>query len=30
LGEPSTCTPAAVGRRLYIRGDKHLFCIGGQ
>jgi outer membrane protein assembly factor BamB len=28
LGEASVCTPAAVGRRLYIRGVKHLFCIG--
>jgi outer membrane protein assembly factor BamB len=28
LGETSVCTPAAVGRRLYIRGAQHLFCIG--
>ncbi len=28
LGEASVCTPAAVGRRLYIRSVKHLFCIG--
>lgn len=30
LGEPSVSTPAFVGRRIYIRGDKHLFCIGGR
>ncbi len=30
LGEASVCTPAAVGRRLYIRGVKHLFCIGPE
>jgi outer membrane protein assembly factor BamB len=30
LGEASVCTPAAVGRRLYIRGVKHLFCIGAK
>ncbi|MCF7837366.1 MAG: PQQ-binding-like beta-propeller repeat protein [Candidatus Marinimicrobia bacterium] len=30
LGEPSVCTPAFVGRRLYIRGDQHLFCIGSE
>lgn len=28
LGEASVCTPAAVGQRLYIRGVKHLFCVG--
>ena len=27
LGEPSTCSPAFVGGRIYIRGEKHLFCI---
>ncbi len=30
LGEASVCTPALVGRRLYIRGVKHLFCIGPE
>lgn len=30
LGESSMCTPALVGRRLYIRGDDHLFCIGPE
>jgi outer membrane protein assembly factor BamB len=28
LGEPSDCTPAFVGSRIYIRGRDHLFCIG--
>ncbi|MHC4914939.1 MAG: PQQ-like beta-propeller repeat protein [Planctomycetota bacterium] len=28
LGEESDCTPAFVGGRIYIRGSKHLFCIG--
>ena len=28
LGEKSVCTPAFVGRRIYIRGEKNLFCIG--
>lgn len=27
LGEDSLCTPAFVGGRIYVRGDKHLFCI---
>jgi outer membrane protein assembly factor BamB len=27
LGEASVCTPAAVGRRLYLRGARHLFCL---
>jgi outer membrane protein assembly factor BamB len=27
LGEPSLCTPAFVGRRIYIRGERRLFCI---
>ena len=27
LGEPSMTTPAAVGPRLYLRGERHLFCI---
>jgi outer membrane protein assembly factor BamB len=28
LGEPSDCTPAFVGGRIYIRGRDHLYCIG--
>lgn len=28
LGEPIRATPAVAGRRLYIRGEQHLFCIG--
>jgi len=27
LGEGSVCTPAFSNRRIYIRGEKHLFCI---
>jgi outer membrane protein assembly factor BamB len=27
LGEGSVCTPAFSARRIYIRGEKHLFCI---
>ena len=27
LGEPSVCTPAVSGRRLYLRSTRHLFCI---
>lgn len=27
IHEPSTCTPAMVGGRIYIRGTEHLFCI---
>ncbi len=30
LGESSLCTPAFAAGRIYIRGDKHLFCIGGS
>ncbi len=30
LGEPSVCTPAAVGQRLYIRGKTNLYCIGTE
>ncbi len=30
LGEPSTAIPAFVGKRIYMRGTKHLFCIGAQ
>ena len=28
LKEMVSCTPAYVEGRIYIRGDKHLFCIG--
>jgi outer membrane protein assembly factor BamB len=28
LGEGAETTPAFVGSRMYIRGEKHLFCIG--
>jgi outer membrane protein assembly factor BamB len=28
LGEGSSCTPAFVGGKIIIRGDKNLFCIG--
>ncbi len=28
LGESATATPAIVGNRIYIRGEKNLFCIG--
>ena len=28
LGEPSVCTPAIQGDRLFLRGDRHMFCIG--
>jgi outer membrane protein assembly factor BamB len=28
IGEPVTSTPAVADNRLFIRGDKHLFCIG--
>ncbi len=28
LGEKSDCIPAFVSERIYIRGEKHLFCIG--
>ncbi len=27
LGESSSCTPAFLEGRIYIRGDKHLYCI---
>jgi outer membrane protein assembly factor BamB len=27
IGEPSACTPAFVKNRIFIRGDRHLFCI---
>lgn len=28
LGEPVSATPAVAGRRLFVRGQEHLFCIG--
>lgn len=28
MGEPMVATPVLVDGRLYLRGDKHLFCIG--
>ncbi len=28
LGEPSSCTPAFMSGRIYIRSDKFLYCIG--
>jgi outer membrane protein assembly factor BamB len=30
LGERCTCTPAFVGRRIYIRGETFLYCLEGQ
>ena len=30
LGEPSACTPAFVDGRLYIRGEKYIYCIEGD
>jgi len=30
LGESSMCTPAFVGKRLYVRGSRFLFCIGEE
>jgi hypothetical protein len=30
LGEGSVCTPAFANGRIYIRGEKHLFCIGND
>jgi outer membrane protein assembly factor BamB len=30
IGERATATPAVADNRLFIRGDKHLFCIGKQ
>ena len=29
LGEPSMCSPALVGGRIYLRGEQHLYCLGG-
>jgi hypothetical protein len=28
VGEPVSASPAVADDRLFIRGDKHLFCIG--
>ncbi len=28
LGEPVVATPAVAGGRMYVRGQKHLFCLG--
>ncbi len=30
IGEKTNATPAFVGGRIYIRGEKHLFCIGAK
>ena len=30
IGEPVRATPAFVGGRIYVRGKKHLFCIGAK
>ena len=30
LGEKSVCTPAMVGKRIYIRGRENLYCIGTE
>ncbi len=30
LGEPVLTTPAILDGRIYIRGERHLFCIGGK
>ncbi len=30
IGEKASATPAFVGDRVYIRGETHLFCLGGQ
>jgi outer membrane protein assembly factor BamB len=30
LGEPVLASPAVAGGRLYIRGERHLFCIQGR
>ena len=29
LGEPVNATAAFVGGRIYMRGEKNLYCIGG-
>lgn len=30
LGEESNCSPAFINERIYIRGNKHLYCIGEE
>ena len=30
IGEPAYATPAFVGDRIYIRGLRHLFCVGNK
>jgi hypothetical protein len=30
IGEPVSASPASAAGRLFLRGDKHLFCIGGK
>jgi outer membrane protein assembly factor BamB len=30
LGEPSSCSPAVAGGRIFLKGDAHLFCIGAK
>jgi hypothetical protein len=30
MGEGVDATPAAVGNELFIRGEKHLFCVSAQ
>jgi outer membrane protein assembly factor BamB len=30
LGEPSSCSPAISGGRIFLKGDAHLFCIGSK
>ena len=30
IGEEAGATPAFVGGRIYIRGEKHLFCVGAK
>jgi len=30
IGEPVRATPAFVGGKIYVRGKKHLFCIGAK
>ncbi|MFQ5810299.1 MAG: PQQ-binding-like beta-propeller repeat protein, partial [Armatimonadota bacterium] len=30
LGEPVLATPAFVAGRIYIRGEKHLYCVGAE
>jgi len=30
LGEPSVCTPAFAGGRIYLRGSENLYCVGAK